>query len=363
MLDLLHLLLPYLEYKDYDLPRVLSIDIRATFLAASIAVAPHAAAFLAAAPAILPIAYYRCHLCRPFFLAATAPNSTSRCQPHHLCLLPFLPCRSRFQPAIPPLCCLTPSAVTVPPQLLLHPLAVVALFLLFPATCRVIPLYSSRCPYLLPLPLPSASSTQPQPPLPSTLLPLQPFPACHHCYCPSCSPFIVDSASSNTACCLSLPTVVVFPRRAQPPLSQPTLSLSFPATALATTTRLCFLLGGCSNRTLLPLPLLPWPPSATPAAPSLALLDHRRTPHWTLFLLATTTFFSSLPLPLATSLILLPSSPAQPSRLLHHLTTASCCCHLAKLKQSYPSSFPPPLLADAGNLVVAKSHYIYDICP
>ncbi|RWW57488.1 hypothetical protein BHE74_00035741 [Ensete ventricosum] len=96
-----------------------------------------------------------------------------------------------------------------PPRPLLHSLATIALFLLFPAIYCAIPLYSNRRPCLSSLP---SLQSQPQPSLPSTLLPLQPLPAYRHYCCPSYSPSIVDSASSNTACCLSPSTVAVLPR-------------------------------------------------------------------------------------------------------------------------------------------------------
>ncbi|RWW51360.1 hypothetical protein BHE74_00042300, partial [Ensete ventricosum] len=97
-----------------------------------------------------------------------------------------------------------PSVIAVPPRPLLHSLATTALFLLFPATCRAIPLYSSRCPCLLPLSSSSSIAasttstidTAPSPTFPHLLpllLPLlqpirhrQPYPAP-----PATSPLVV----------------------------------------------------------------------------------------------------------------------------------------------------------------------------
>ncbi|RRT31918.1 hypothetical protein B296_00054938 [Ensete ventricosum] len=128
------------------------------------------------------------------------PSSTTQKPRRYLDRWP-LPFALNRRPPLP--------STSIAPRSLLHSLATTALFLLFPSIYCVIFLCSNRCTYLPPLP---SFQSQSQSSLPSMLLPLQPLPAYHHYCCPSCSPSIVDSASSSIAYCLSPPVIAVLPR-------------------------------------------------------------------------------------------------------------------------------------------------------
>ncbi|RZR81923.1 hypothetical protein BHM03_00008233 [Ensete ventricosum] len=303
-----------------------------------------------------------------------------------LCLLCFLPYRSRFQPAIhllslplplassyallfsptaaliiPYRCILCflqlfypisrPPLPACPPRPLLHSLATAALFLLFPAIYCAPPLQQSL-PLLAAAAFSSiAASAVFTPPTATVATP----PAAH----PSLTaPHPAPPAASPRRSSLS------FLGHTQSPLP-----MSFPAAALAAV--------AC---TVLPLPLLLLPPSAVPVAPSLALLDHRRTlfPHLlTLFLAGPRCSLdptaSLLPLPRRT--LLLPyraSKGCSPSSSLHlhhcPVASSSSCSRILLLPPSQVAVSTPiflssPPLTDTGNLIAAKSSYIYDICP
>ncbi|RRT83252.1 hypothetical protein B296_00008027 [Ensete ventricosum] len=294
-----------------------------------------------AAASSRPYTYCRCRCPWPPPTPSSSSPTAALIIPYR-CILCFL---QLFYPIS------RPPLPACPPRPLLHSLATAALFLLFPAIYCAPPLQQSL-PLLAAAAFSSiAASAVFTPPTATVATP----PAAH----PSLTaPHPAPPAASPRRSSLS------FLGHTQSPLP-----MSFPAAALAAV--------AC---TVLPLPLLLLPPSVVPVAPSLALLNHRRTlfSHLlTLFLVGPRCSLdpaaSLLPLPRRT--LLLPyraSKGCSPSSSLHlhhcPIASSSSCSRILLLPPSQVAVSTPiflssPPLTDTGNLIAAKSSYIYDICP